>query len=118
MMMMMMMMNDDGVLCGAHGVMQLTEEQVHVLYKFAKAQYMCGNYSDAADYLFHYIPLASQCPDMYGFLPFSLPLRVCRGFSTLRVPCTRRAPRRVMLILHTGNSSFSALCGESFCPKF
>eukprot|EP01094_Clydonella_sp_ATCC50884_P001548 TRINITY_DN1115_c0_g1_i1.p1 TRINITY_DN1115_c0_g1~~TRINITY_DN1115_c0_g1_i1.p1 ORF type:complete len:430 (-),score=184.80 TRINITY_DN1115_c0_g1_i1:118-1407(-) len=42
---------------------ELTVEQVHVLYRFAKAQYMCGNYTDAAEYLFHYIPLSSGCPD-------------------------------------------------------
>jgi len=42
---------------------ELTVDQVHVLYKYAKCQYMCGNYADAAEYLFHYIPLSSGCPD-------------------------------------------------------
>jgi translation initiation factor 3 subunit E len=35
---------------------------VEALYTYAKFQYECGNYDDAANYLFHYRLLSSQ-PD-------------------------------------------------------
>ena len=37
---------------------QITGEQIETLYKFAKFQFECGNYSGAMNCLTHYLPLS------------------------------------------------------------
>jgi eIF3 subunit 6 N terminal domain len=56
----------------------ITPEMVEVLYQYAKFQFECGHYAEAAEYLFHYRSLRYWC--YYPFLPassspFSLKLR-------------------------------------------
>ena len=39
---------------------QIGQEQIEALYQYAKFQFECGNYSGAADYLYHYRGLCNN----------------------------------------------------------
>ncbi|KAL0929018.1 hypothetical protein M5K25_000957 [Dendrobium thyrsiflorum] len=43
-----------------HDRFQIGQEQIEALYQYAKFQFECGNYSGAADYLYHYRDLCTN----------------------------------------------------------
>lgn len=67
---------------------QFRQEYLDTLYRYAKFQYECGNYSGAAEYLYFFRVLVSFS---FHYGQFCLSLPVC-PLKSLDIKCQRALP--------------------------
>ena len=75
-----------------HFCLQIKPEMLDTLYKYAKFQYECGNYSGAAEYLYFYRVLVSRSSQPALLTPVSAPFVLCCTDNVshifVNIPCS------------------------------